>query len=162
MQEASERPPVQRIAEVVGAQFHISPARIFDKNRKNKTLNEARQLVAFLARDVYGMSFPEIAASLGYTQHATAMRSVQAFEKKSATDARLRSRRDEAQTVLRLGAEHHKREHVVVVFSSGVRDRLTALVDSGCFGRGVSEAVERIVSAYVYENVGEIRLEVGE
>lgn len=152
MPEESSTGMVQFIAELVSTQYRIPVEDIFRKDR-HKGLVEARQMVAYLARTVCKMSYPEIGRALGNRDHTTIMQGTRSFHRKLAGGGRLNDNLEHAQGILKERFLTLRRPGVGLCISINeqVQDRLLTLVESGCFGDSIAEAAERIISMYVFE-----------
>lgn len=73
----------ERVVEVVSEQLQVARAQIVDSGRQSRTVL-ARSLVAYLARQMTPMSYPEIAGALGRKNHSTIITAAQRLEKQLA------------------------------------------------------------------------------
>jgi hypothetical protein len=163
MPEESNKGMVALIATFVGEQYLIPSSEIFGVSR-SKAVVEARQMVAYLAYDMCGLSYPEIGLALGGRDHTTVMSSVRRF-KRNLNTRRVQTACDQVRARLRGQLFHSFKgyeEGLLVPLSEPVKERLMALVESGCFGSSIAEAAERIVSQYVFDNTPEVTLAVKE
>jgi len=147
---------VRPVLGVVASQYELTPSTILSDSRL-KSVTEARQVVMHLLRSVQKMSWTEVAVATRRKDHSTALTSVRRIRERMHNEPALKQR------VLNLSAMLHQYTARVVVhiaLPKPVLERLDALVASGCFGGSGEEAIERIVSTYVYENVGEVELKV--
>lgn len=72
IKRAGRRPTFDRIVKVVCYRMHLRPGDLAT-SRRHKHLVLAREVVAYLAHDWCSMSYPEIAAATGQTNHSTAI-----------------------------------------------------------------------------------------
>ena len=164
MPEASKNQFADLVIVTVADYFLVNPKAIRGKTR-TKNLAQARQMVFYLMRLLARMSFPEIGEAVGKKDHTTVMAGVRRITEKRKEDKRV----DQAATDLELklkslldGSSLGYEKGMWVMFTQPVVDRLAVLVESGCFGDSVPQAVERIVSREVYELTGEVNIEVQE
>jgi hypothetical protein len=153
---------VDTVIGTVARHCRIRPAAVVDASRL-KTHVRARRLAAYLLRKVGQLSYQEIATALGRKDHTGSMSLVSSMKKlietstEVASDVEVVTRQVSAELQnVKLGTT----EGIWVPIPQQVLDRLVVLVESGCFGDSVADAIERIVSREVFELTGEIHLEV--
>lgn len=164
MSEVSRKDLVHLIADVVARHYALRISDIYGRTRL-KSYAEARQVVMFAARTLCKMSYPEIGRRLENRDHTTVMSGVDVIDRRRQTDVPFREKLGRIFEELeeKLGVPGGPGASGVWVPLSGlVLDRLVVLVQSGCFGDNISEAAERILSAQLYELVGEECVEVME
>jgi len=61
----------QTYIEQIAARFELTPMELTGSARTPKHVR-ARKIAVYLLREVYGLSYPEIGALLGYADHTTA------------------------------------------------------------------------------------------
>jgi hypothetical protein len=75
---------VETLAHATARAFGYSSAEFMGK-RKNQRIARTRQALAYVARQMWGFSFPTIAAGLHRSDHTTIMYAVRVVEKRRST-----------------------------------------------------------------------------
>lgn len=148
---------VSAVLGIVAREYQLSPNVILSDSKSKSTV-EARQVLMYLLREVRKMSLPEIGRATGRRDHNSPMLSIRRLNVRMKQEPSLKRRVQ--QLVTRAQALGGKK--IEVVLPPSVLERLEVIASSGCFGHTIAEAIERIVSTYVFENVGEVVLKVAE
>ncbi|MEW6046546.1 MAG: chromosomal replication initiator protein DnaA [Bacillota bacterium] len=90
LSESQRRPiTIERIQNVVGEHFGLSPAELKGKSR-TRDVALARQVAMFLARELTQASLPHIGEQFGGRDHSTVLHAVEKIQAMSRTDPALR------------------------------------------------------------------------
>jgi hypothetical protein len=79
----------ERVTTAVANQYGLSPAELFSRKR-GRGMDEARQVAAYLLRELTEMSYAEIGRALGRRDHSTVMLGAARCRRALARDLRLR------------------------------------------------------------------------